>query len=198
MQAVTQNEFLKWAAGAGIGFHPQYPDSGLLTLLPPGDHARFWVTPADPAAWAHFIASMLDGMDEWAAGYLWPRSGQWPNWGQVSSGNQGVRDVILKGAGIPDGWPGAVRFERKEESGVLAVLFASLAFGWCVDDDLFFIPDHGRQLLQTDHHDVIHVQCASEKRIRELVAHMANQGYELPAEPPDWTFKRPAWMGAVD
>ena len=33
------------------------------------------------------------------------------------------------------------------------MLFAYLAFGWCVDDDLFFVPDHGRQLLHADHHD---------------------------------------------
>ena len=58
-----------------------------------------------------------------------------------------MRDVMLRGAGIPDGWRGAVRFERDEENVLLAVLFAYLAFGWCVDDDLFLVPDHGRQLL---------------------------------------------------
>jgi hypothetical protein len=52
-------------------------------------------------------------------------------------------------------------------------------------------------LLQTDHHDVIHAECRSEERVRELVAHMAAEGYELPGEPPDWTFKRPAWMGSA-
>ena len=78
------------------------------------------------------------------------------------------------------------------------MLFAYLAFGWCVDDDLFFVPDHGRQLLQTDHHDVIHVECASEDRVRRLVAHMDEAGYELPEEPPDETFRRPAWMGSPE
>jgi len=77
------------------------------------------------------------------------------------------------------------------------VLFVYLTFGWCVDDDLFFIPDHGRQLLQTDHHDVIHVQCTSGERVQRLVHHMAEAGYELPREPPDWTFKRPAWMDSI-
>jgi hypothetical protein len=77
---------------------------------------------------------------------------------------------------------------------LVAVLYAYLAFGWCEDDDVFFIPEHGQQLLKTDHHDVIHVECASEARILNLVAHMAEAGYELPCEPPDWTFKRPAWL----
>jgi hypothetical protein len=102
---------------------------------------------------------------------------------------------VLRGAGVPDGWAGPVRYRREEEEAVIAVLFAYLAFGWCGDDDLFFIPDHGRQLLQTDHHDVIHVECATEERAQELVAHMANEAYPLPTESPDCTFKRPAWMG---
>lgn len=77
---------------------------------------------------------------------------------------------------------------------IIAVLYAFLAFGWCVDDDLFFVPDHGQQLLQTDHHDVIHVEWASEERVQRLVAHMADAGYELPRDVPDWTFKCPEWM----
>lgn len=32
----------------------------------------------------------------------------------------------------------------------------------------------------------------------ELVAHMAVEGYALPSEPPDRTFKRPAWMSSGD
>jgi hypothetical protein len=103
-----------------------------------------------------------------------------------------VRDVILRGAGVPSGQAGAIRFGRDEEHILLAVLYANLAFGWCADDDLFFIPDHGRQLLHTDHHDVIHVECESEERVQKLVMHMADAGYELPREPPDGTFKRPA------
>jgi hypothetical protein len=107
-----------------------------------------------------------------------------------------VRDVLLRGAGIPAGWSGAVRFDRDEEDALLAVLYAYLAFGWCADDDLYFVPDHGRQLLQTDHHDVIHVQCTSEERVQQLVVDMAEAGYKLPSAPPDWTFKRPTWMSS--
>jgi hypothetical protein len=195
MQTVSGEEFWWWAAGHGIGVDPRYPDSGCLSLLPPTDHARFWVVPPDPATWPHFVASLLGGLDEWATGLLFPRSGRWPQFGRSRSYKEGVRDVVLRGAGIPDGWSGAIRFERDDEAALVAVLFAYLAFGWCADDDLFFVPDHGRQLLQTDHHDVIHTKCASEERVLELVAHMAAEGHELPAEPPDWTFKRPAWMG---
>jgi hypothetical protein len=89
------------------------------------------------------------------------------------------------------------RYERHEENKLIATLFTFMAFGWCVDDDLFFIPDHARQILQTDHHDVIHVICQSEKRVKELVQQMTTEGYALPTELPDWTFKRPVWMDGV-
>ncbi|MBN9524198.1 hypothetical protein J0H58_37755 [bacterium] len=140
------------------------------------------------------MASLLGGLDEWDTGLLWPRSGSWPQSAHSQSYHEGVRGVVLRGAGIPDGWAGAVRFERDEGDALIAVLFAAMMFGWNESDDLFFIPDHARQLLQTDHHDVIHARCRSEDRVRELVADMAAEGYELPTEPPDWTFKRPAWM----
>jgi hypothetical protein len=198
MEAVPGEEFLRWAAGVGIGFDPRYPHARCLSLLPPWGHNRFWVLPEDPAAWPHFAASLLEGLDDWEAGFLWPRSGAWPAFGRSESYNEGVRDVMLRAAGIPDGWPGAVRFGRDEEGALVAVLFVYLAFGWCVDDDLYFVPEHRRQLLQTDHHDVIHAQCTSEERVQALVAHMAGEGYALPTEPPDEMFKRPAWMGGEE
>lgn len=194
MEAVPGEQFLRWAAGTGVGFDPRYPESPSLTLLPPREHARFWVLPADPATWPHFTASLLNGLDPWVSGFLWPSSGSWPNPLNSLSRNGRVRDVFLKGAGIPPGWAGALRFRRDEEDVLVAVFFAFLTFGWCVDDDLYFVPHHGRQIIQTDHHDVIHAECATDERIQTLVAHMAKEGYDLPTEPPDWTFRRPAWM----
>src|SRR5262245_20152454 len=111
MEAVPGEAFLRWAAGVGVGFDPRYPDSRCLSLIPPREHARFWVLPADPFTWPRFAASLLGGLDEWGAGFLWPRAGSWPGSGRSQSYNEGVRDVLLRGAGIPDGWPGAVRFE---------------------------------------------------------------------------------------
>jgi hypothetical protein len=197
MELMPREKFLRWAASVGIGFDPRYPDARCLSFLPSKDHARFWVVPPDPATWSHFIASLLDCLDEWATGLLWPRSGAWPESRQSRSQNERVRDVFLRGAGISEGWTGAVRFERDEQAALIAVLFAYLAFGWCADDDLFFIPEHGRQLIQTDHHDVIHVQCVSEDRVQNFALAMAKAGHELPSEVPDWTFKRPAWMGSA-
>jgi hypothetical protein len=196
VDAINSHDFLRWAASAGIGTHPRYPESGCLSLLPFRDHARFWLVPGNPAARPHFSYSVLGGLDPWSQVLLWPRSGTWPTTGGGSL-NERVRQVVLRGAGVPAGWIGALQFQYHEADEVVAVLFAYLSFAWCTADDLFVIPDHGKQLVQTDHHGVIHVECGSEPRVAEFVAHMAAEGYELPTAPPDWTFKRPAWMGAA-
>lgn len=197
-QPVPEDEFLCWAASVGVGFDPRYPDAHSLCLLPAREAARFWVRPADAATWPHFAGSILKGLDQWEVGYLRPRFGRWPRSADPLSANDGIRDVVLRGAGVPDGWVGAVGYSRSERSAVLAVLFAYLAFGWHSDDDLFFVPDHGRQVVQTDHHDVIHAECETEERVRELVEHMTAAGYPPPTEPPDETFRWPHWMPRAD
>jgi hypothetical protein len=195
MKAIPADEFLRWAATVGVGFDRRFPDSGCFRLDPPGNHARFWELPADPSAFPHLTEVLLDAMDEWRTGFVWPRMGNWPTFER--SGNTDVRRIILRGANVPDGWNGAVSFDREEEDALLAVIFVSLAFGWCVADDLFFVPDHGRQVLHTDHHLVIHLECRTEERIGEVVAEVLGQGYPLPTELPDPTFIRPAWMSSA-
>ncbi|MBA4191113.1 MAG: hypothetical protein C0467_24275 [Planctomycetaceae bacterium] len=194
MEAVTSEAFMTWAGGLGLGFDPRYPDGNCLGLLPPHESARFWVLPVDPHTWPHLADSVLAGLDRWETGHLWPRPGRWPTAAASSSPNELIRDVVLRGAGVPNGWVGAIRYARHERAAVLAVMFAYLAFGWCSDDDLYLIPDHGRQVVQTDHHDVMHVECVNESRVSALVGHMQDAGYPLPAEPPDATFRWPHWM----
>lgn len=193
MEAIRAEDFLGWAAGVGIEVAPRDPGAGRTAFALPHEHSRFWVLPNGPARWPPFIAAFLTGLDEWSSGFLWPRFGRWPE--ASSPGTSEVRDVVLRGAGVPGGWDGALRFDAAESDLIAAILFPYLVFGWCADDDLFFIPGHGRQVIRTDHHDVIEIRCLSEERVRAFVAHMIEEGYDLPTEPPDGTFRWPAWMG---
>ena len=59
MNAISDEEFFRWATDHGIGIDPNYPDSGCLSLLPPTDYDRFWVVPTDPAMLPHFVATLL-------------------------------------------------------------------------------------------------------------------------------------------
>ena len=192
MDAIPAEQFLAQAAALGVGFHSRYHDH--LTLLPPAGHARFWVRPGAPAAWPHFVAALRAGLGPWAAGDRWPRPGRWPATAGCDTRNERVRQVTLRGAGVPDGWAGAVRFDHAEADVAAAVLCAHLTYGWHAPDDVWFVPDHGRQVVWTEHHDVVHAECRDEGRVLALVEHMAAAGYPLPAEPPDATFIWPAWM----
>jgi hypothetical protein len=61
-------------------------------------------------------------------------------------------------------------------------------------DDVYVIPDHAKQVIQTSHHDVLHVEFRDNARIDSFVAAMAAQEFLLPGEVPDETFKTPHWM----
>jgi hypothetical protein len=189
MQPILPDDFLGWARAAGIGLDERYPGAGSLSFLPPRALSRFWTLPGDPATWTHFAATFFEGLDPWSHGFVWPRAGH------ARSREERVRVMLLRGVGVPGDWGGALRFQRGEEDTLVAVLFVFLAFAWCTDDDLFFVPDHARQIIRTDHHDVVHIEFAGEGRLHEFVAHMARAGHDLPTEPPDATFKRPPWMG---
>jgi hypothetical protein len=192
--AISADEFLAWAAAAGIGFDPRYPGTDCLRLLPRRESSRYWMIPDHPYSIPHLLESVLGGMDRWKLGYLWPRGGRWPSGADPGLPSERVRDVVWQALGMPARWAGAARVGRDEQPFVVAALFASLALGGDSTSDLYFVPDHGRQIVWAGHHDVIHVECTDEVRMLEVVRHMEKAGYTLPAEPPDATFRWPSWM----
>jgi len=198
IELVHNDEVVTRLENLGIGFDESYPGARSLTYLPHSDHARFWTLLPDPAGWPHFVDCLLEGCKPWSSCFLWPRFGTWPATTALTGLSDSILNVILRGVGIPEAWPGAIRFAPPDRPAVLAVVFFYLVFGGCVQDDLYLIPDHGRQILLTSHHDVVHVKFAEESRIESFVKHMSAAGYELPAELPDETFKRPAWMKTLE
>lgn len=191
---ISADKFLAWTDTVGIAPDGRYAPPQCLVYVPHRPHHRFWAVPGRAAELPFFVSHLLAGLDPWSACVVWPRGGVWPQlYGDDRPGDQ-VRRIILGGAGVPAGYEGAVRFTAAEADKLTAVVFAHLVLGWSVPDDLFIIPDHGRQMLQTDHHDVVHVEFAEAEAVEPFVRHMAEEEYLLPADPPDQTFKRPDWM----
>lgn len=133
-------------------------------------------------------------MEPWSSCWLWFRYGWWPDLDSPCDNKEEVRAILLCGAGAPSRLEGAARFERGERDRVLAVLFARMALGWCVRDDDYVFPDHSRAFLATDHHDVVHAQFRDRTLLQPFVRHMEANGYRLPLDVPDWTFRRPRWV----
>jgi hypothetical protein len=94
MEAIPGEDCLRWASGVAVGLDEDYPDAGCLRLVPRRDHTRFWVVPADPAIWPHFVASLIEGLDQWATAFLWPRAGGWPQSARSQAHNEGVRNDL--------------------------------------------------------------------------------------------------------
>ena len=97
---------------------------------------------------------------------------------------------------MPLGTADVVKFERAELDKLVTLMFSTTVFGWSVGEDLYIVPDHARYIVQTDHHNVIHVSCRGSADVDEWVRQMEERDFALPEDVPDSTFKRPDWMKA--
>jgi hypothetical protein len=139
-------------------------------------------------------------MGEWKSCFAWRHLGSWPDLAYIDP--QRVNDVveyqILSGLNLPMGTNQIVEFKRDESPVLLTLLFSTTIFGWSVGEDLYVVPDHARYLLQTDHHEVIHVEFRDAEDVKPWVTQMEGRGFSLPEELPDETFKQPEWMQKSD
>jgi hypothetical protein len=195
MRTITEQEFLRWAAGKNLGLDPQYPDSAVLDFRGTSE-SRFWAVPPEPERRPYLIASLLELMGDWQTCYAWRHLGSWPDPSSVDVGrvNDVVESRILQGLGLPLGTADVVIFDRRDLPTLTTLLFSTTVFGWSVGEDLYVVPDHGRYVLETDHHGVIHVAFHDPREVGHWVSEMAQRGFDLPEDVPDSTFKRPSWM----
>ena len=108
--------------------------------------------------------------------------------------NDVVELHILKGLGLPLNTADIVKFERPELDRLVTLIFSTTIFGWSVREDLYVVPDDARYILQTDHHNVIHVSFRDAADLDAFILQMEERGFSLPAHVPDPTFKQPGWM----
>jgi hypothetical protein len=148
-------EFIAWADGAGYQLDPRYPHSAVLQFRPDPQLDRFWEVPLEPEVRPHFIACVLNCMGDWQACYAWRHLGRWPESADPERLNDVVELRVLHGLGLPFGTNAVVEFSRAEYDRLVTLLFSTTIFGWSVNEDLYIVPNHGRHLLQTDHHGVI-------------------------------------------
>jgi hypothetical protein len=142
----------------------------------------------------YFLESFLELMGDWQSCRVWRHLGSWPDKTSPDRISDDVEVCILDALGLPLGTANIVEFSRSEQDKLLTLLFTTTIFGWSVYEDLYVVPDHGRYLLQTDHHNVIHVIFRSEADVNRWVEEMERRGFALPDEVPDPTFKQPKWM----
>jgi len=194
MKTLNEGDFLEWARVHGLVVDAGYPKSAILSFDPNPGLDRFWIVPAAPERRPHFIASLLRLMGEWKSCRVWRHMGSWPSSADPLRINDVIELCILRGLDLPLGTADIVEFEASELDKLVTLMFSTTIFGWSVGEDLYVIPDSGRYLMQTDHHDVIHVSFRQDVDLERFVRGMEDAGFPLPDEPPDSTFKQPDWM----
>jgi len=198
MKTLRETEFLRWANRLGLFIDERYPQSAVLSFQPDPQLDRFWEVPPEPERRPYFVASMLDLMGDWHSCHVWRHLGSWPEAADASRINDVVELQILKGLALPLGTADVVQFSRSELDKLVTLIFATTIFGWSVGEDLYVVPNDGRYVLQTDHHEVIHVCFRVESDLADFVKGMEARGFPLPDAVPDATFKQPSWMKDPD
>jgi hypothetical protein len=198
MKTLSEAAFLEWADHAGMCLDPKYPHSAVLVFRSDPQQDRFWEVPAEPELRPYFLLSFLELMGDWSECYVWKHLGSWPATADPQRINDVVEWQILNGLGLPLGTADVVRFDRAELHKLVTLLFSTTVFGWSVGDDLYLVPDHARCIVQTDHHNVVHVSCLTPADVDEWVRQMGARGFALPEEVPDSTFKQPEWMNGIE
>ena len=194
MRSLSEKQFLDWASTRGIGVDENYPQLAVLTFKPDPNEDRFWETPPNPERRPYFALSLLELMGDWQSCYVWRHMGSWPESADALRINDNVELQILSGLGLPLGTADIVEFTRNELHKLVTLIFSTTIFGWSVGEDLYIVPDHGRFIVKTDHHNVVHVSFRNVADRDEFVKEMSSSGFSLPEELPDETFKRPDWM----
>ena len=177
-----------------MGLDERYPDSAILKFRPDPNLDRFWNTPPQPERRSPFLAHMLSLMGDWKTCSVWRHMGSWPAKAEPRRMNDCVEFQILSGLGLPMGTADVIEFDRAEIVGLVTLLFSTTVFGWSVGEDLYVVPDHGQYIIQTDHHDAVHVSFRDEQRLQRFIDGMKEKKFNLPDHIPDPTFKTPDWM----
>ena len=194
MKRIEEKQFIKMIRQIGITVDSRYPETAELGFGKESEISRFWEIPEEARRIPYFVQTILSALDPWESVYVWKHMGSWFTSIKGERLNDDVQAVIYRGVGITENNADILKFNGNELEELVALIFNQLVFGWHVGDDLYIIPDHGRQMIKTDHHDVVHVSVRDQSIMEKFINKMAAKGFELPEDIPDETFKRPDWM----
>lgn len=194
MKTITRNALLQLAAERGITLNPRYPHSEYLFFQDNPGEFRYWEYPKEAARVPHFINAVVKTMGGEQRHWLYPVRGSWSLGADAEAWPQyRIWKTLLRSMGVADDFVGAVAVDPEERDLLLAFLFLQTLLGSSVYIDSYLIPDTGNGLLFFEHHEVVHLHFRNPERLRASVDLMEAEGYSLPIEPPDETFKPITW-----
>lgn len=177
MKQIPEIEFIQLIGCKGIKVDSRYPESAGLHFENDPDIRRFWGIPIEARGIPFFLQTILGQLDPWEFVFVWKHMGSWKLKIEGERLNDDIQTVIYRGIGLQDDNADILGFNKKELPELIALIFIQLVFGWHVGDDLYIIPDHGKQMIKTSHHDVVHVSFREEETLRVFVNKMVEKGF---------------------
>ncbi|HUI30195.1 MAG TPA: hypothetical protein VLX91_08250 [Candidatus Acidoferrales bacterium] len=193
MKTIKEGQFVDMLKGSGIEIDLRYPQSSDLSYGT-YDYSRFWLVPQEARRIPYFVKTIIESIDEWQFVHIWKHRGSWTTKIKGERINDDLQSIIFAGIGIPDATADIILLDRNESTRLIALMFNQLVFGWGVQDDIYIIPDHRNAIVKTSHHNVIHTEFPTETLLNKFIDSMTKEGFDLPRDIPDATFKRPKWM----
>lgn len=192
MTLISESELKDWLSEHKLSWDDEY---GYIRFSGKPGEDRFWTLPQPARRIVYFLTVILDSIDHWNELVVCKQGASgWYSADNTPGMLEAVHDQIVASSNLPRNFKGAIRADRADYTSILTLLFDQLLFGWCMWDDVYVIPEHANQVIQTSHHDVVHVGFRDPAKIDSFVAAMAAKEFPLPEEVPDGTFKIPHWM----
>jgi hypothetical protein len=192
MTLISEAELKDWLSQHNLSWDDEH---GYIKFSGGVDENRFWKLPEPARRIVYFLTVILDSIDPWEELVICKQGASgWYSADDTTGVLDAVHDQIIASTNLPRNFKGAIRAGHTDYTSILTLVFDQLLFGWCVWDDVYLIPDHTNQIIQTSHHDVVHVEFRDPSEIDSFVAAMAAGEFLLPNEVPDGTFKVPHWM----
>jgi hypothetical protein len=177
MDLLSVEDFLAWAGTHGIAFDPRFRRAADLTFIAAPDCWRSWPLTFGPRRLPLFLATILEAATA-PAWLLYPRAeGRWDAGSTATFGDE-LLALAARGARIPLGFIGAVRFTSDVPAEVVELLSASLVHGGHVGDDLYAVAADASCILMASHHDELIAKFPTAERLSHVSALVAKDGYD--------------------
>jgi hypothetical protein len=198
MRLVSRHEFLREITRRGIVLSGTRRGYEYLAYSRTDTDDRFWFFPEEEGT--RFLHAVLSGLGMWQHCWCWKRGRDWranrvephAKWPSPAFDVSLYRVRHRIRPLLPAQFKGALLYTYEELPDIVAMALMTANTAWCVDDDLYLVPDHGQQILMVCHHEDVHVDFRDPVLIPSFVDSLAAKGFELPTRlrepgtPPRW------------
>lgn len=177
MKELSESEFFQWAKTFHMDLDERHPPPQCLVYADKNHLWAYWDIPREPHQMIGFFESLLSEMESWQYGRILPRNRDCAYWplSQESLYKQ-VHQTLLHSLSLREGYRGPLEFSRSEIAELVAFLYLRVTLGESRDHDLFFVPDHGKQLMWIQH-NVIQITFPEAEFLDIFAKRLEEKGY---------------------